>query len=116
MKALKVFCIIFTVVAMVVTGIFFAMRSFFKGEAQNVSASHESTIATVTQVGDEYTYLVKGGDGKAMTETEYISTMKQAGDAFEYASIGGGVVTVLLIAGAVASGKAAKKRNALAAA
>ena len=113
MKALKVFCIIFTVVAMITTGIFFAVRNVLKNEVKKISDTHQSEIATVTMVGDEYTYQIKDSNIKPMNETEYIATMTKAGDIFTYGTVGGGVVSVLLIAGAVASGKAAKKRNAV---
>ena len=111
MKALKVFCIIFTVVAVMVTGLMFAFNRFLNSEVKGVSDEHKSQIATVQTVGNEYVYTIKDSEFKAMPETEYLKTMNQAKDGTSYAAVGGGVLTVLFIVGAVASGKAAKRRN-----
>ena len=116
MKALKVFCIILTVVTIAATGILFAMNRLTNSEVQNVTDNHESVMSTVQVVGGEYTYEIKGSESEALSETEYITFLKQAEDAFEYFAIGGGALSVLLIAGAVASGKAAKRRDAFLAA
>lgn len=112
MKALKVFCVILTVITIIMTGIMFAINRFLSSEVKSVTNKHESLIATVQSIGEDFTYTIKDSEITAMPEAQYLDNMKQAETGTIYALTSGGVLAALFIAGAVVSGKVAKRRNA----
>ena len=119
MKALKVFCIIFTVVAMAITGLFVIMNRTLLSEQGTVRADHKSAMSTVQCVDGEYSYTVTLAEDnkKTYSETEFLSYLKNAEGLTANAATATGVFGVLCLAGAIASGVVVKRRkNALAAA
>ena len=111
MKALKVFCVILTVIMVIVTGTVFAFNRLLNSEVRSVTDTHKRTVATIENVGNEYTYTIKDSEIKAMPEAQYLEKMKKGLTGTGYVMAAGGVLTALFFVGAVASGKAVKRRN-----
>lgn len=109
MKVVKVICIILAVLTLLITLAMFGLKSGVVSERDAIKDGKESIlkIETVEKDGVKYYKL----NNEEMTEEKYIDTLDEAQKYIGYVAIGGVVVTVVFIAGAVGSGIAGRKKK-----
>lgn len=109
MKVVKVICIILAVLTLLITLAMFGVKSAIGSEISAVKDGKESIlkIETVEKDGVKYYKF----NNEEMSEEKYIDTLDEAQKYIGYIAIGGVVVTVVFIAGAVGSGIAGKKKK-----
>ena len=119
MKVLRVFCIIFLVIGLLLTGVFFAIKPVMQKEIDSLKdltpKSTETEVlkskVSYDEAKDEYTIELSGDSKKTYTLEKYEKTMNEAKDIFSTLSVGCLIFDALMVAGIVGTTIAAKKKN-----
>ena len=116
MKVLKVVCIIFLIIGLLATAIFFATKSVVQKEYDSLDnlksdATETEVLKSKITVEDGVQYIELNGTDDKQTVEKYKKNMNDFVKAAGPISIGCCVFDVLMVAGIVGTSIAGKKKN-----